>query len=648
MNKKICAFGMDGLIIPLMKKFVSEGYLPNFRRMLEEGTVNQTLPSFPVWTPTNWATLSTGANTGTHGASRWSVDIDSKERISSFNGRAVSAERIWTALERSRIKSVVIHYPAAYPSKVKSSTIIEGFAHPGYAHTDYEIAPSQAYTTKKVYHIIQKDHDGSPLRTKQLSTLSIPEPKTAERWANLVINDQSQPLETIIEISARENNNSNIFYMLIFCGNNSCYEQVRIYREKDIKTFVAEAKIGKWSKWVTEPFKINGETRLGSFRFKLLELSPDGKYLKLYRSQVTYASGFTFPKEKELPEKLIQKIGPFQEHASFVPYETEMVDFKTALEECEYQGIWMADVANYMLYEKNYSFFMCHWHLFDYINHIFLNHIDPACPDYNQNTAKKYKDYFLLAYQVADHILEKIWKPANKESYIGILADHGGFPDMRVANIRKFLYEKGFLVLKKGDGKKGIDEDWVKEEDIDWKKTRAYLKEAKGFDIYINAPIGAKFDKIEKELLANLRSWIDEETGDTPIAIALPKRDAYLLGQWGKQCGDIVFVWNHNYVSGYLAQWETIIGSSNVVGAPKVYGAHHGGFLPTENDISSTFGSFMLAGPNIKKNYVRPVKDFGYIHATDIVPTFCHIFNVSPPIHSQGAIVYDIFEGHNF
>jgi len=645
MNKKICAFGMDGFIIPLMKKFVSEGYLPNFRRMLEEGTVNQTLPSFPVWTPTNWATLSTGANTGTHGASRWSVDVDSKERISSFDGRAISAERIWTALERSRIKSAVIHYPAAYPSKVKSSTIIEGFAHPGYAHTDYEIAPSQAYITKKVYNPIQKDHDGSPLRTKQLSTVSIPKPEIAKGWANLA-NDQKLPLETIIKISTSENNSTNIFHMLIFCGNNSCYERVRIYREKDIKTFIAEVKIGKWSKWVTEPFKINGEKRLGSVRFKLLELSPDGKYLKLYRSQVTYVSGFTFPKEKELPKELIQKIGPFQEHASLVPYETKMVDFETALEECEYQGIWMADVANYMLYEKNYSFFICHWHLFDYINHIILNHIDPACPDYNQNTAKKFLDYFLRAYQVGDHILERIWKPANKESYIGILSDHGGFPDIRVANIRKFLYEKGFLVLKK-DSKKGIDEDWVKEEDIDWKKTRAYLKEAKGFDIYINAPIGPKFDIIEKELLANLRSWIDEETGDTPIAIALPKRDAYLLGQWGKQCGDIVFVWNHNYVSGYLAQWETIIGNSSVVGSPRFYGAHHGGFLPTENDISSTFGSFMLAGPNIKKAYERPVKDFGYIHATDIVPTFCHIFNAAPPIQSQGAIVYDIFEGHN-
>lgn len=560
MNKKICVYGMDGFIIPLMKKFVSEGYLPNFRRMFEEGTVNQTLPSLPVWTPTNWATLSTGANTGTHGASRWTVNLDSGERISSFNGRAINVERIWTALERSGIKSVVIHYPAAYPSKIKSSIIIDGFGHPDYAHTDYEIAPCQAYTTEKViYNTNQMDHDGAALQTKQQVILSIPIPKIVKGWINLVNNQKLPLLETTIEILSRESNNSNIFYILIY-ANNSCYDRVKICREKDAKTCITEAKIGEWSKWVITTFQINGRTRLGSVRFKLLELSPDGKYLKLYRSQVTYTSGFSFP--KELPKELIDKIGPFQQHASFIPYYTKMADFETALEECECQGMWMAEAANYMLYEKDYDFFMCHWHLFDHLNHIILNYIDPDCPAYNHNTAKKFLDYFYRAYKVADEILGRIWKLSNKASYIGILSDHGGFPDIRVANIRKFLYERGFLVLK--NGKKGINEDWVKEKDIDWERTRAYLKEEKGFDIYINAKSGAEFDKIEKELLVNLRTWIDKESGDTPIAIALAKRDAYLLGQWGKQCGDIVFAWNHGYVSGYLGQWESIIGNGSV------------------------------------------------------------------------------------
>jgi len=53
MGKKIYAYGMDSFITPMMKKFAAGGCLPNFKRMLKEGAVNQTFPSFPVWTPTN-------------------------------------------------------------------------------------------------------------------------------------------------------------------------------------------------------------------------------------------------------------------------------------------------------------------------------------------------------------------------------------------------------------------------------------------------------------------------------------------------------------------------------------------------------------------------------------------------------------------
>ncbi len=54
----------------------------------------------------------------------------------------------------------------------------------------------------------------------------------------------------------------------------------------------------------------------------------------------------------------------------------------------------------------------------------------------------------------------------------------------------------------------------------------------------------------------------------------------------------------------------------------------------------------MLAGPGLKKGYERPTETLGYIHAVDVVPTFCHILAVSPPAQSQGTIAYDLFEGH--
>ena len=674
MAKKICAYGMDGFIVPMMKKFAAEGALPNFERMLKEGTVNQILPSFPVWTPTNWATLSTGAHTGTHGATRWRVEVAPGERIDSFDGRAVNAERIWNALERAGLKSVAVHYPAAHPSGVKSGFVVDGFGHPVYAYTDYEVAAAQAYTTDTAAGSVeansQMGHDGTAVRLVQRGTVpfvslipgrlrdlgpgpkdrgpdgpvrcieQIPPLSPATDWSN-VPPGQSPPLASSIDIRARLGGDVTTFHLLALDSRGHGYDKVLVCRGKDGATRIAEAQVGHWSEWAIETFKIEGRDQQAAVRFKLLELSPDGRYLKLYRSQVTYADGFAYP--DDLAAELIERFGPYQEHASMKPYTSGMADFDTALEECEYQGLWFADVANYMLREKGCSFYICHWHLYDYLNHIHLNDVDPVCPAYDLERADEAMHYFRRAYQVGDRILGRIWEAAGANTYVGILSDHGACPDVRIANIRKFLHDRGFLVLK--NGTEGVERDQVREEDIDWEKTRAYLKDDKGFDIFINAKPGGDFDRIEKDLLLALRTWVDKETGRTPIAVALPRRDAYILGQWGDQCGDVIFTWDHGYVSGYYGQWRSIVGGG-AVGAPEVFGGHHGGFLPTQSEISSSFGTLLLAGPGLKKGYERPADTLGYIHAVDVVPTFCHILAVAPPAQSQGAVAYDLFEGH--
>ena len=643
MTTKICSFGMDGFIIPMMKHFVGDGSLPNFDRLLKEGSVNQTQPDFPVWTPTNWATLSTGAHTGTHGASRWSVDAEDGSRIDSFDGRALAAERIWNALERKGLKSIAVHYPAAEPSGIGIGYSFDGFGHPGYSHTSYEIAPAQSYTTEENPENVEFEHDGTAFRSDRQGIVSIPPLQSARGWKNLPM-EGLRPLSSEIEIISSDGDR-NCFYLLVVGPTNSGYDHVLICGEKDAESVIARSSAGQWSDWIVQDFTTKSRPQRASVRFKLMDLSSDGSLLKLYRSQVTFADGFTHP--PELAEQIISRFGPYQEHASFTPFITRMTDFETALSECEYQGLWFADVANFMLHEKDCTFFICHWHLFDYLNHLYLNLADPVCPGYDPGLSDQYLEYFRKAYQVADRILGRLLEAADTRTVISIISDHGAYPDERVANIRKFLYEKGFLILKPGvDIRATIDQDWVSEQDIDWKKTKAYLKAEKGFDIYINAPAGDEFSLIERQLIRALRTWIDEEAGRTPIAIALPKRDAYLLNQWGDQCGDVVFAWDHGYVSGYLGQWKSIQGAG-AVGAPEEYGAHHGGFIPTESEISSTFGSFMLMGSGIKTGYERNTGRFGYIHAVDIVPTYCHMLGVDPPAQCQGAIVRDIFKGHN-
>lgn len=647
MNRKIYAYGMDGFITPMMKLFAAEGCLPNFKRMLTSGSVNQTLPSFPVWTPTNWATLSTGAHTGTHGVSTWQTSIAQNKEINSFDGRANNAERIWNALERASLKGVAVHYPGAHPSGVQSGFVVDGFGHPGHAATDFEVAACQAYTTvQQQTSAVTMGHDGAAVEG-QRSVEPIPPPQRADGWQNLPLS-HAPPLATEVEIRARLGDDVNTLHLLLVDSRGQGYDTVQLCRHEDGDTRIAQTHVGEWSEWAIEALHIDGREQRASLRFKLLHLSADGQQLKIYRSQATYADGWTYG-NPELETELVERFGPYQEHASMTPYTSGMTDFDTALEECEYQGLWFADVANYMLWERDCSYFTCHWHLYDYLNHIHLDDVDPAGPGYEPAQSDAIMDYFRRAYIVGDRILGRMWEAIDAhvdvEAYLAVLADHGAYPDIRIANIRQFLVDSGFLVLKSGHELVARDSDKLPDDAIDWEQTKAYMKR-RGFDISINAAEGSpQFAQIERDLLTALRTWVDEETGATPVAIALPKRDAYLLGQWGDQCGDVIFAWDHGYVSGYYAQWQRIVGGGNV-GAPEVYGAHHGGFLPTQSELSSSFGSFLLAGPSVKSGYERPTEILGYIHAAEVVPTFCHILGVEPPAQAQGAISYDLFVGH--
>lgn len=645
MAKRVYAFGMDGLILPMVRYFAQEGSLPAFGQLLKQGTHNQTFCSFPVWTPTNWATLSTGAHTGTHQVSTWETTLGTGEEIDSFDGRSNRADRIWNALDRAGLKGSALHYPGAHPSGAETGTILDGLGHPAHAHTPFEVAACQAYETGPGSgDDFMVGHDGAPVPGSR-SIQGIDSLTMAIDWRNTPASHKP-PLETAIEIVSKFGTTVKRYCLLITASADT-YDRVHLADGKDGDRILCSLGLQEWTNWLIGDFAVEGGTVEVAMRFKLLALDPGGNHLKLYRSQITHINGFSYG-DTELEDQLRKQFGPYQEHASMTPYTSGMTDFATALEECAYQGEWFAKVGRYMLTERDCAYFTCHWHLFDYLNHIHLADVDPECPGYDPIRREEHLEMFRQAYQVGDSIVATMQETqaevTSDEVYVGILSDHGAFPDVRVANIRKFLHDKGFLVVKNGPTAVAQDQDRIPPDRIDWAQTKAHLQR-RGFDITINAePDTKEFQDIERDLLTALRTWVDQETGQTVVAIALPKRDAYILGQWGEQCGDVVFVYDHDYVSGYYPQWKGIVGDGNV-GAPIEFGAHHGGFLPTDNGFSSTFGSFLIAGPRLKQDYVRDTEQLGYIHATDVVPTLCAILGVDPPIQSQGSVARDLWKG---
>jgi predicted AlkP superfamily phosphohydrolase/phosphomutase len=616
--------GIDQQILPLTLKMVSEGGLPNLEKLIREGTPNQILCSFPLWTPTNWATASTGADTGTHGLFAWQVKMPSGQMLSSFHSNVINAETIWEAAERVGLKSAVIHYPASMPARIKDGYIVDGDAAPGYGETRFEIAPSLCYTN---------------LDLPNAANIKL---TIAEDWRGLPEN--SRALEGEMRIIPKFKGEDRVLRLLFTTGDDG-YDRALVCTEKDVETKIADIREGEWSEWAFEDFVMEGKVRRGSLRYKLIELSPDAKRMRIFRSQVMPIDGFTYP--DELGAELIEAIGPYQEHVSEYSHIMGWTDYDTSIEEAEYQAQWFAKAALYLAKEKGAALFYSHWHFLDHVNHHHLANVDPAWVGYDPEEAKVHWEMIRKAYEVIDQCVGYFLEHMGEEDHLLLLSDHGCIPVSRQFWLEKFLRDKGFLVRKDESLSLSVmDDQW--ESNIDWERTKVYLKPAVTIDqcVYVNAE-GEEREMIQDEVIRELRTLVDEETGKTPIAIALKKRDASILGCWGENVGDIVLVVEPEYTISSNASWDIAKEGGWIKSRTGVTNSAHGPQLPTyQSEVSSHMAMFVLRGPGVKKGYVRPPDELGYVKMIDIVPTICHILGIAPPAQSQGAVAYDLFEGH--
>jgi predicted AlkP superfamily phosphohydrolase/phosphomutase len=623
---KIYLIGIDQAILPLTRKLVEEGRFPALKRLLEEGAVNQVLPSFPAWTPTNWATIATGADTGTHGVFGWQVAMPSGKLLPSFHSNSVNAESIWEAAERAGLKSAAIHYPASMPPRVKRGIVVDGDGSPGHGESRFEITPSTCYTNLDL-----------PGATKVKLA-------PARGWKNLP-KQPAAALEGRLSIIPKFRGKEKRMHLLVTGSSEHAYDRVLICRDRDLLSAVAGIRVGEWSEWFFESFIVEERECAGSVRFKLIELSRDASGFRLYRSQIMPVRGFIYP--DSVGQELIDTIGPYQEHVSEYSHILGWTDHGTCLEEAEYQAQWFARAAIYLAEEKGVSLFYSHWHFLDDVNHHHLAHIDPGWPEYDPKKAEVHWEIIRKSYGIIDKYVESILDNLSDQDYLILLSDHGNLPVSRQLYLEKFLEDKKYLVRRDRSLPLCVlDAGW--DENIDCARTKAYLKGGTrvDFSIYINAE-GERKERIEDELLRELRTWVDPATGKTPIALALKKRDASLLGCWGGNIGDIVIVLEPEYTVSFLVSSKAPRCQDWIFPNRGVTNSAHGTQLPTcQTEISSHLAMFAIYGPGIKKGYSRDPDQLGYIRMNQIVPTICHLLSIPPPAQSQGAPIYDLFVGH--
>ncbi|MCB1034670.1 MAG: alkaline phosphatase family protein, partial [Acidobacteria bacterium] len=304
-----------------------------------------------------------------------------------------------------------------------------------------------------------------------------------------------------------------------------------------------ELEPGQWSDWVRFVFPFNELIKLhGIGRFRLLSLEPE---VRLYLSPIQFDP-------TALPPSLdITTPGSYAGELAdrFGLYKTIgwSIDTWSLTDGTIDEGVFMEDVAfttakdEDILYgimdDDDWDVLFYYFEFTDRVQHMMFRFLDPRHPLYTEEGAAKWGGTVLQAYKDMDRIVGETMKKKPEGSELIVVSDHGFASFRRSMNYNTWLVKNGYMTLTgQESGRKTLEDLFDEGEflaNVDWSQTKAY---ALGLGhIYINlAGREAKgivqpedYDQVVAEIKAGLEAFVDEETGEKPVAYVFTRDEAF-------------------------------------------------------------------------------------------------------------------------
>lgn len=577
MSQKVIVFGVDGLMMPLIKKFAAEGALPHISRMLSEGAASELLPYISAWGDVNWAAFLSGQAPGT-----------------SWRGQALPADYATTQpllkqLEDNGLRAALVHFPESVASPAPHFTLSPYWS--AAAPCPYTFAAPAIFTTDR------QRLDAPP--TSRQQTLGWP-PSSP-----LAYHDKGlwQPLEQEkgddwrLTIHSPHGHNVTLSLNIEALTLRSAHGHVTLTQ-------------GAWSEWLALGEAAQG----GKARFWLARLEP---HIELIQSEVTFPRRIA--PDSALAQTLIAELGPFYSQWAVKASPDEAL-LASTFQDAEYQSLWLADSALRLTQQHGYALWAAVHHLIDESHHLCLGQYDPSSPFYDPQQAGRYEAVIRECYKILDSSLGRIINGMDSETTLILASDHGAVPNHFMCDIQRYLAKHGLVEL---DGRGQTIR----------RQSQVYLKDERGgLEIYINLqgrePDGlvpqAEYARVQDKLLHLLRDWHIEHHGQIrhAVAWALRKEDAASAGYWGEFAGDVLFTYDSGFV------WGTSAGGEDIcpVVAP---GANHGPQKPTaETAHTSNYGVLLAFGAGIRRGYYHDRHQHGPYRMADPGATIAWLLGV--------------------
>ena len=629
--KKVAVIGLDCALSHFIEQYIAEGHLPTFKKLINEGVIaDNCLAPYPTITPPNWATIGTGAWAGTHTVTAIHVKmpgarLENPYIQAAFSSERVKAEFLWDALDKAGKKCIVLNYPGAWPSHMKNGIVVGGKGLSISENRDGMRGMGSKVALSHNMLITTGVYPGA-IRGEFVD---------AEDW-DKVPEMGEDPLEMEAELNfpgAEKNMAPATWYVLVRNTGGKGYDRATLSPTKNFDDAFCTLAVGEWSPKIMTKMKLeDGPESEVYFRCKLIELSDDAEDFRFYITSPSETSGWSSP---EVANQIVSDEGIFAPGGGIRSYFAGWHDIDTYLELNEMYTQWLADAAAALLTKNEWDGFFMHAHSPDWTYHALITDMDAnLTPD--EAKRKKAWDIHLKIYEAQDKMLARILEVLGEDTLVILVSDHGATPDGVPFDPYKALVPAGLTVLAAEQqeakmqamlGTSSIaDEVRIGAQMPDATKSRAIPQRSSY--IYVNLkgrdPTGIvepeDYEKVQYEIIDALLTYVEESTGKRPVALALTREDARIIGLYGEHVGDVIYA---------LYPW---------------FGGQHGHLLPTAKwGPGSLKVLITFTGPGAKKG-VRLERN---VWLTDIVPTICYLTGWPVPAQAEGAVVYQALEEPN-
>ncbi|PIR74021.1 MAG: hypothetical protein COU35_04755 [Candidatus Magasanikbacteria bacterium CG10_big_fil_rev_8_21_14_0_10_47_10] len=125
---RVLFLGLDGANWPYIQEMITRGELPNFKKLLDSGTMGRIKTFEPPVSPPQWTSVATGKLPAKHGINNFVAGDDGSGTYNLVGSDHRQAKAIWNILEEKGFKIGLFGWTASYPIEIKNGYTISDIA----------------------------------------------------------------------------------------------------------------------------------------------------------------------------------------------------------------------------------------------------------------------------------------------------------------------------------------------------------------------------------------------------------------------------------------------------------------------------------------------------------------------------------------